>query len=325
MHGYSDLELSTQILLKESIKQGKKFDILDRSDNFISISNCKKTEYIKQATKTSLDTYSTVLMMENKVVTKKILKKNNINVPEGAEYFTLESAIKNVDDIIGKPIVIKPKSTNFGTGISIYPNGTNKDDLIESLKIAFKFDNTVLVEEFIKGKEYRFLVIGDEVAGILHRVPANVVGNGSLTIEQLVEEKNKNPLRGKGYVTPLEKIVINDTVKLFLKNQGLNASDVPKKDQIIYLRENSNVSTGGDSIDFTDDIDDFYKEIAIKASKAVDATICGVDLMIEDIYTPKDNYSIIELNFNPAIHIHSYPFKGKERNIAKKIITALNL
>ncbi|WP_163979175.1 hypothetical protein [Paenibacillus alvei] len=53
------------------------------------------------------------------------------------------------------------------------------------------------------GKEYRFLVMGDEVVGILHLVLANVVEDGSHTIKQLVHEKNKDPLRGRGYKIPL--------------------------------------------------------------------------------------------------------------------------
>ena len=65
------MELSTQILIKESIKRGLKVDILDKSDNFICISNGNNVQYIKQATKTSKDNYATVLAMENKIVTKK--------------------------------------------------------------------------------------------------------------------------------------------------------------------------------------------------------------------------------------------------------------
>ena len=55
------------------------------------------------------------------------------------------------------------------------------------------------------------------------------------------------------------------------------------------------------------------------------AKICGVDMMIEDIKNPNpiDNYAIIELNFNPAIHIHCYPYKGKNRNLGEKILKAL--
>ena len=110
---------------------------------------------------------------------------------------------------------------------------------------AFRHDKTVLVEEFLTGKEYRFLVIGDEVIGVLHRVPANVVGDGVSTIEELVREKNKDPLRGTGYRTPLEKIRLGETEELFLKGQGKTRTDIPKKGEIVYLRENSNISTGG--------------------------------------------------------------------------------
>ena len=323
--GYEDFELSTQILIKEAVKRGIKVDIVDKSDNFISLSKNNKTEYVKQATKTSKDSYISVMAMENKVVTKDILKKNNIKVPSGYEYFSLETALNNIDKFINKSVVIKPKSTNFGIGISIFKDGGNKEDIEEAFKIAFDNDTTVLVEEFIKGKEYRFLVIGDKVTGILHRVPANVVGNGENTIEELVAEKNKNPLRGKGYKTPLEKIQLDDNARLFLKQENKDFKYIPKKDEIVYLRENSNISTGGDSIDFTDIIPNKYKEIAVKATKAMGAVISGVDMMIEDLEDENSNYSIIEVNFNPAIHIHSYPYKGKERKIAVEILKVLNL
>lgn len=323
--GYEDLELSTQILIKDSIKRGIEFKVLDRKENFISLSFNGKTEYVKQATKTSKDSYSTVLVMENKVVTKEVLKENEVRVPSGENYNSVEEAMKFYDKFENKKIVIKPKSTNFGIGISIFKDGFNKDDFRRALEIAFDNDNTVLVEEFIEGKEYRFLVIDDEVVGILHRVPANVCGNGVNNISELVKEKNKDSLRGKGYKTPLEKISLGEIEEMFLKAQGKDFTYVPNKDEIVYLRENSNVSTGGDSIDYTDKIDESYKEMAIKAAKAVGASICGVDMMITNINEKisEDNYGIIELNFNPAIHIHCYPYKGKNRNVGEKVLNLL--
>ena len=95
----------------------------------------------------------------------------------------------------------------------------------------------------------------------------------------------------------------------------------------IYLRENSNISTGGDSLDFTDIMPKAYKRIAVKAAESAGAKICGVDMMIRDINNPypENNYAVIELNFNPAIHIHTYPYRGKDRKIARKILKMLNL
>ncbi len=323
--GYEDLELSTQLLLKAAIKRGIAFEFLDRDDNFIVLQKGDHHEYVKQATKTSLDSYSTVLIMENKIVTKKILQQHGIRVPKGEAYRDLREALADYESYRETPIVIKPKSTNFGLGITIFSGGFSKEDYQKAFEMAFEHDQTVLLEEFMTGKEYRFLVMGDEVVGILHRVPANVVGDGIHTIEQLVNEKNKDPLRGQGYKTPLERIRLGEVEEMFLKNQSKRRTDIPGKNEVVYLRENSNISTGGDSIDFTDDIPESYKKIAIQSAMAAGATICGVDMMIDNIEqeATETNYSIIEINFNPAIHIHCYPYRGKNRKADEKILDLL--
>jgi glutamate--cysteine ligase len=94
---------------------------------------------------------------------------------------------------------------------------------------------------------------------------------------------------------------------------------------VVYLRENSNISTGGDSIDFTDDIPDSYKQIAVMAAKTLNVVITGLDMIIPDIAQEanSENYAIIELNFNPAIHIHCHPFQGKNRPLNEKLMDAL--
>lgn len=325
LKGYEDLELSTQILILDSMKHGIEYEMLDRRDNFISLKKGDHIEYVKQATKTSQDAYITALIMENKLVTKKVLEKNNIKVPKGGYYENIEDALGDYYKYKGNQIVVKPKSTNFGIGITIFKGDFTKEEYNRAVEIGFENDNEILIEEFIKGKEYRFLVINDEVCGILHRVPANVVGDGKSTIRELVEEKNKNPLRGKGYKTPLEKISLGEAEEMFLRESNKDFDYVPLENETVYLRENSNISTGGDSIDFTDDIDDSYKEIAIKAARSVNAKITGVDMMISDIKekASSNNYGIIEINFNPAIHIHSYPYKGLNRKVAEKVLKLL--
>ncbi|MCK5834731.1 MAG: bifunctional glutamate--cysteine ligase GshA/glutathione synthetase GshB [Lentisphaeria bacterium] len=323
--GFEDLELSTQILLKEAIKRGLKFEILDRNENFISLSDGTKTEYVIQATKTSLDSYSTVLLMENKLVTKKILTKAGIKVPTGGDYTNKVDALADSYRYSGKKIVVKPNSTNFGLGITILQANHSAREFSQAIDFAFSEDKSILIEAFIEGKEYRIFVLGDKVVGILHRVPANVVGDGQSTITQLVTEKNRDFLRGTGYKKPLQVINLGEAEATFLAVQNLDFNSIPKLDETVYLRENSNISTGGDSIDFTDDILEEYKQIAIQSAKAADATICGVDMMIRDI-TEKpnpDNHGIIEINFNPAIHIHCYPYKGKNRKLGEKMLTAL--
>ncbi len=327
LHGYEDLELSTQILMKESIKRGLKIEIVDRDDNFITISNGKKKEYIKQATKTSADSYITVLIMENKVVTKKILEENGMPVPKGKTFCDKELAKESFSEFEGKSMVIKPKSTNYGVGITIFKTPCSKENYEEAIDIAFDFDTSVIVEEFVSGDEYRFLVVGDEVLAITQRVAANVVGDGKSTIRELVEIKNQDKLRGTGHRKPLEKIELGRIERLLLESEGKDFDYIPEDGEKVNLRENSNISTGGDSVDYTDEIHEGYKKIAVEAAKIAKASFCGVDLLIDDIKAaPSDGgYSIIELNFNPAYYMHCYPYIGKRRNVAEKILKVLEL
>ena len=325
LKGYETLELSTQMIIKEALLRGIKVEVLDWEDNFICLTQGGKVEYIKQATKTSLDTYIAPLIMENKVVTKVVLKEQGIRVPEGSVVHSVEEGLQESRHYFGKALVLKPKSTNFGLGVAILQNNYTEVEVKTALELAFQYDSSVLLEEYITGKEYRILVIGDEVTAVLHRAPANVQGDGIHTIRELVEEKNKNPLRGKGYVTPLEKLFLGQTENEFLSMQEKNPEYIPDLNEVVYLRENSNISTGGDSIDFTDDLHEGYKELAVRAAKATGARICGVDMMIQDINkTPEENsYGVIEINFNPALHIHDFPYQGENRKVEKKVLDLL--
>ncbi len=325
VNGYEGLELSTQMIIQEAINRNIKVEILDWDDNFIRLIRGNKVEFIKQATKTSADTYISPLIMENKEVTKIVLRENGLWVPAGVTIKSMEEGFAKIKSFWGKDLVIKPKSTNFGQGVVILKWEYSMEDIRKAIEMAFTYDSSILFEEFINGKEYRFFVVGDEVVAILHRIPANVTGDGVHTIKELVEEKNKNPLRGKGYVTPLEKITLGKIEKEYLSYQGKTFEAVPEKEEIVFLRENSNISTGGDSIDYTDDILDEYKQIAVKAAKSAGAKICGADIMIRDFHEKpnENNYGIIEINFNPAIHIHDYPYQGKNRHVEKKILDLL--
>jgi glutamate--cysteine ligase len=322
---YKELELSTQIIIDGALSRGIEVDVLDWDDNFIRLKKGNKVEYVKQGTKTSVDTYIAALIMENKNVTKIILKEHGLNVPKSTTVKLVDEALIKYSNFVGKDIVIKPKSTNFGLGITILKKLRSEEDYRLAITQALNYDSSVMIEKFIPGKEYRFLVVDDEVAAILHRVPANVVGNGSLNIKELVDEKNKNIMRGEGYITPLEKIDLGTFERDYLTSQGKDVNYVPEDGEVVYLRENSNLSTGGDSIDFTDDILNDYKIIAVKSAKAVGAKICGADIIISDVKAKpnRNNHSIIELNFNPILHAHAYPYKGQNRHVENNVLDLL--
>jgi len=223
--------------------------------------------------------------------------------------------------------VIKPNSTNFGIGVSLLPAPVGEPDFRRAAAAAFEHDEVVLVEEPIPGREYRFLVIGDVVRAVLTREPAHVDGDGRHTIAELIQEKNGNPLRGKGYRTPLERIVLGAEERGYLEEQGLALTMIPAQGTRVYLRRNSNISTGGDSFDVTDVGHPGYRDLALAAAAAVGARICGVDMMVGDLDSEPtdDGYAVIELNFNPALHIHDFPYSGENRRVERHVLDLLDL
>lgn len=325
--GFREMELSTQIFMFDAIQKGVQVKVLDESDQFLRLQFQDHVEYVKNANMTSKDSYIVPLIMENKTVTKKVLKEAGFRVPGGAEFSSMEEAVKDYPRFAEQAFVIKPKSTNYGLGITIFKEGASLEDYQAGLAIAFREDSSVLVEEFMPGTEYRFFVIDGEVQAIMLRVPANVIGDGIRTVKELVEEKNSDPLRGTNHRAPLELIQLGELEQLMLKEQGLTIESVPQANQIVYLRENSNISTGGDSIDMTDEFSEAYKKIAVSAVEALGAKISGIDLIIPDKEidptTDKKAYGIIEANFNPAMHMHVYPFAGKGRRLTMNVLKLL--
>ncbi|WCL51137.1 bifunctional glutamate--cysteine ligase GshA/glutathione synthetase GshB [Leptospira sp. GIMC2001] len=323
--GNEDMEISTQIILREAAARGIQFEILDRPENFIELIKNGKSEFIKEASKTRLDSYMTYLVMENKIVSKKVLSTAGLRVPIGDSYSSVNSAKSDYTKFKNIKKVIKPVTTNFGIGIFISEPNESEEEYLDKVKAALEFSPSVIVEEFLNGPEYRFLVLGYKVAAVCNRIPANVVGDNLHTVSELVDIKNQDPRRGVGHKTPLEKIQKSNIETEILKVNGLNWDYIPKQGEIVYLRKNSNISTGGDSIDVTDLVHPDYFKIAENAARAVESQICGVDIISESIESlpSSENYGILEINFNPVLYIHDFPYEGKNRKVGAKVLDLL--
>ena len=327
LKGYEEMELSTQMLLFDAIQKGLHFEILDEQDQFLKLWHKDHVEYVKNGNMTSKDNYVVPLAMANKTVTKKILADAGFPVPAGDEFTSLEQGLAYYPLIKGKQIVVKPKSTNFGLGISIFQEPASLDNYKKALEIAFAEDTAVLVEEFIPGTEYRFFILDGRCEAVLLRVAANVVGDGKHTIRELVAQKNANPLRGRDHRSPLEIIELGDIEQLMLTQQGYAPDDILPEGKKVNLRRNSNISTGGDSIDVTETMDSSYQELAAAMATSMGAWACGVDLIIPDKTQPaskeKPHCTCIELNFNPSMYMHTYCAEGPGQAITPKILDKL--
>jgi len=274
--------------------------------------------------------YNAYYICKHKHLTKKFLDGAGIRVPAGEKFAKKESAkALRYFDTIQKPVVIKPTDGLWGTAvcmnIATKKDARNAIQTVCGVKKSF-MSGSFLIEEQIEGKEYRILATRNKLLGIIHRIPANVVGDGKSTIAQLIIKKNKDPRRGEKYERSLVKITVDPEMTRTLKDQGLTQRSVPEKGQQIFLRNNSNISAGGDSVDYTDKAHKKYAELAPKVIRAIPGLpYAGFDLITTDITKDpeKNGYAIIEINDSPMLSMHHEPFEGTPRNVSSAVIDML--
>ena len=69
---------------------------------------------------------------------------------------------------IGVPCVVKPCNGGSSIGVSIVKT---RDEFDEALKDAFKYDNEVIVEEFVDGREFSVAVLDGEALPVIEIAP----------------------------------------------------------------------------------------------------------------------------------------------------------
>jgi len=311
---------STAAIQKEAVN--RKIPVMRVGDDSILQLGYGKYQKRVEATLTEYTSCVAVDIACDKELTKRILKDACLPVADGCTVDDIEEAIE-CSRSIGYPVVIKPKDGNQGKGVCV--NLRRDEDVRDAYSIAAKYSKNIIVEKFITGKDYRVLVVGDNVVAVSQRIPPSVVGDGISTIKQLVEIENRNPKRGIDHEKQLTKIVIDDISLATLKKKDLSLDSVIKNGERLYLRENANLSTGGTAKDCTDIIHPVNIEIAIKAAKLIGLDVAGVDITTLDISKPicETGGVIIEINAAPGIRMHHYPAEGKPRNAAKAIVDML--
>lgn len=275
-----------------------------------------------QATLTDATSCIAADIASDKQQTKDILSSLGIPVPEGQVVIDCREAIA-VAEVLGYPVVVKPYNGNQGKGVSIELR--NDHEVAAAFELARCFSERVMVERFIEGKNYRITVVGGRLVAAALRIAAHVVGDGNSSIKELIEIENSNPQRGIGHERPLTQMTVDDVMLLNLSKINKRLEDVPALGEVIFLRENANLSTGGIAIDVTEEIHPDNARLAISAVRAVGLDVAGVDLTIEDISRSiyEIGGAIIEVNACPGIRMHHYPSKGKSRNVAKAIVDQL--
>lgn len=268
-------------------------------------------------------------MSDNKYFVRQLLKSENVPVPKTMILDSPGSWEKPLKSRhLDFPLVVKPLNAAHGIGITI--DIKRRHILKQAVKKAFTTTQPInkkkriLIEEYFSGHDLRFLTVGNKVVSVVERKPAYVVGNGRDTIRALIGSYN-NVWRSRisNYDMPLCPIMVDSEVGRRLGRQGLKLDHAPPKGKTVPLRFNANVSTGGRTFDVTDEVSPALKKLALKCMRATKLKIAGVDMLCKNIRsedTTHDNICVLEVNDEPGLDIHYFPFRGKSRNIGREIL-----
>ncbi|MCC7445898.1 MAG: cyanophycin synthetase [Anaerolineae bacterium] len=273
------------------------------------------------ASETSNTSAIAVDICQEKPLTNRMLRTIGLPVPDSGPARSADEAWEVAQDI-GLPVVVKPENGNQGKGVSV--GLTTEIEVRAAYEIARAFGR-VLVEKHIEGQDYRLLIVNGKMVAAARRDPARVVGDGKHTIAQLVEIANQDPRRRPGHSGTLTRIRLDDSVRLVLDQQGLTLESIPQPDQVVKLRSNSNLSTGGTAADVTDAVHPLNARMGELAAQILALDVAGIDILCQDISRPlaEQNGAIVEVNAAPGLRMHLYPAEGQPRDVGVPIVQML--
>lgn len=197
---------------------------------------------------------------------------------------------------IGFPVFIKPNSGSQGIAVAKLHT---KLEFYRAMRSVFKRDRIALVQTPVSGKDYRIVVLDKKVISAYERIPLNIVGDGYSTVRQLLVQKQKQFVAtGRDTIIRAEDKRIAEN----LKRQGYTMRSIIPRGERVYLLDNANLSTGGDSVDVTSAVHPEFKRVAIHLTHDMGLRLCGVDLMIHgDITEKPDRWWVLEVNAAPGL------------------------
>lgn len=313
------------LTLKWHVKDSEKFKemktwFVDQPGQLFSL-HSKETSHYFFRTRGDKVPNEAVEQGMDKEITKQMLTEKGILVPEGKQFSreATEAEMLQYANKIGFPVVVKPSDGSFGRGVlsDIRTEGELQHS-IDFLRTEYNPEQIIL-ERYIKGKDYRLYIVGDQVVGAILRVPPNVIGDGINSIDSLIEiknnERNLNPRLVSCPIKPDQGLIE------YIGRSNYKLASIPGEGEVIYLSDISNISIGGDPIDVFEELSDSIKATAVQALQAIPGLVQGaVDLMVHTDDTDKETAYVIELNPTSQLGGILFPIQGKSRDVPAAII-----
>jgi GNAT-family acetyltransferase (TIGR03103 family) len=282
----ADFNPYARIIVEEAHRRGIDVQVDDAEAGLFTLIHGGRRIRCRESL-SDLTTAVSMTLCQDKRLTNKVLRAAGLELP-------VQQLAGNADDNLAfldehERVVVKPVDGEQGQGVAV--DLRTIEDVQAAVERARQFDSRVLLESFHEGLDLRIVVIGFDVVAAAIRRPAEIMGDGRHTIEQLIEAQSRRRAAATGGES---KIPVDEETRRTVEDAGFAFDSVLPADQKLAVRRTANLHTGGCLEDVTAILHPVLKDAAIRAARALDIPVVGLDLMVPAADQPE--YVFIEAN-----------------------------
>lgn len=218
----------------------------------------------------------------------------------------------------GFPLFAKPNSGSQGAHVY---RVESVRELRVALQAIFLDDRVALVQKSMPGRDYRIVVLDNEVISAYERIALSVEGDDRSSVRQLLEKKQR-AFVASGRDT---RIKTNDPrITTNLMRRKLTMRSILPRGQRLFLLDNANLSSGGDAVDVSQSIHPGFKKLAAQLTRDMGLRLCGVDMLVDgDITKSPHRYCILEINAAPGLDHYARGGRVQKRAVEAMYLKVL--
>jgi GNAT-family acetyltransferase (TIGR03103 family) len=283
-----------RIIIDEARRRGIGVDVVDAEGGLFQLRSGGTTVRCRESL-TDLTSAVSLSICDDKAMTRRIVAAAGVAVPDEVDADD-EAAVRTMLERHGS-LVVKPARGEQGRGVAV--DLDTMESVERAIADARRLCDKVLVESFHPGEDLRLVVIGYKLVAAAVRRPAEVTGNGTDTVRQLVERQSRRRETATGGES---RIPVDAETERCVARAGYALDDVPDRDVSFAVRKAANLHTGGTIHDVTDIVHPRLVEAAIRVARAIDIPVVGVDFIVRHPAEP--DYVFIEANERPGLANH---------------------
>lgn len=283
-----------RIIVEEAHRRGIDVQVDDAAAGMFTLSHGGRRVRCRESL-SDLTSAISMSLCQDKSLTHKVLKNSGLNLPA-------QQLAGNADDNLAfldehERVVVKPLDGEQGQGVAV--DLRTIEEVQQAIDTARRFDSRVLLESFHEGLDLRILVIGFEVVAAAIRRPAEVIGDGQHSIGELIEAQSRRRQAATGGES---RIPLDHETQRTLQAAGHDYASILAAGERLFVRRTANLHTGGTLEDVTAILHPELVDAAIRAARALDIPMVGLDLMVPAADQPQ--YVFIEANERAGLANH---------------------